>query len=41
MFEPAQNPGYEKLTTDAAGLIASWTRNGWYESSAEQADLLM
>ncbi|KLU81222.1 hypothetical protein MAPG_00315 [Magnaporthiopsis poae ATCC 64411] len=41
MFEPAQNPGYEKLTTDAAGLIASWTRNEWYESSAEQAGLLM
>ncbi|EJT78790.1 hypothetical protein GGTG_03888 [Gaeumannomyces tritici R3-111a-1] len=41
MFEPAQNPGYEKLAHDAAGLISSWTRNEWYDSSAEQPDLLM
>ncbi|ROW14444.1 hypothetical protein VPNG_03868 [Cytospora leucostoma] len=33
MFEPAKNPGYEKLSSDAAELIAKWTRNDWYESS--------
>ncbi|KAL8381490.1 hypothetical protein RB595_005653 [Gaeumannomyces hyphopodioides] len=41
MFEPTQNPGYEKLTQDAAGLISSWTRNEWYDGSSETPDLLM
>ncbi|WYZ40727.1 hypothetical protein EsH8_IV_001068 [Colletotrichum jinshuiense] len=35
MFEPKENPGYEKLKQDAATLIAEWTRNDWYESSTE------
>ncbi|KUI59320.1 hypothetical protein VP1G_06584 [Cytospora mali] len=35
MFEPKENPGYEKLSNDAAELIAKWTRNDWYESSTE------
>lgn len=35
MFEPKENPGYDKLTDDAARLIAKWTRNDWYESSTE------
>lgn len=35
MFEPKENPGYDKLTDDAARLIAGWTRNEWYESSTE------
>ncbi|EFY93354.1 hypothetical protein MAC_00592 [Metarhizium acridum CQMa 102] len=35
MFEPKENPGYEKLTHDAAGLIAQWSRNDWYENSTE------
>lgn len=37
MFEPAKNPGYEKLSNDAAELIAKWTRNDWYESSFDSA----
>lgn len=36
MFEPPNNPGYEKLAYDAAGLIGQWTRNDWYETSAEE-----
>ncbi|KIE02920.1 catalytic protein, partial [Metarhizium majus ARSEF 297] len=35
MFEPKENPGYEKLSHDAAGLIAQWSRNDWYENSTE------
>lgn len=35
MFEPKENPGYEKLSNDTAELIASWTRNDWYESSRD------
>lgn len=35
MFEPKENPGYDKLTNGAAELIAKWTRNDWYESSTE------
>ncbi|KAK7736274.1 hypothetical protein SLS53_007109 [Cytospora paraplurivora] len=37
MFEPTKNPGYEKLSNDAAELIAKWTRNEWYESSFDSA----
>ncbi|EFY98784.1 hypothetical protein X797_001730 [Metarhizium robertsii] len=35
MFEPKENPGYEKLSHDAAGLIAQWSRNDWYDNSTE------
>lgn len=35
MFEPKQNPGYQKLLKDATGLVASWTKNEWYESSSD------
>ncbi|KAJ4403306.1 hypothetical protein N0V82_010675 [Gnomoniopsis sp. IMI 355080] len=35
MFEPKENPGYDKLTDGAAELIAKWTKNDWYESSTE------
>ncbi|KAK4192028.1 hypothetical protein QBC35DRAFT_485410 [Podospora australis] len=35
MFEPKENPGYEKLGNDAKDMIASWMNNDWYESSAE------
>ncbi|KAK2591848.1 hypothetical protein QQS21_010457 [Conoideocrella luteorostrata] len=37
MFEPKENPAYEKLSHDAAGLIAQWSRNEWYETSTEEA----
>ncbi|KAK3692216.1 hypothetical protein B0T22DRAFT_495480 [Podospora appendiculata] len=33
MFEPKENPGYEKLAKDARDMVASWLRNDWYESS--------
>lgn len=36
MFEPKENPAYEKLCRDAAGLIARWTRNDWYDGSADE-----
>jgi hypothetical protein len=35
MFEPKENPGYDKLSDTAAEFIAKWTRNDWYESSTE------
>ncbi|POR36457.1 Uncharacterized protein TPAR_03346 [Tolypocladium paradoxum] len=35
MFEPMENPGYDKLSDDAAGLIAKWADNDWYASSSE------
>ncbi|KAG5916329.1 hypothetical protein E4U42_007714, partial [Claviceps africana] len=35
MFEPDLNPAYEKMSHDAAGLITQWTRNEWYETSAD------
>lgn len=35
MFEPKENPGYEKLTDDAARLIAKWSKNEWSDSSTE------
>jgi hypothetical protein len=35
MFEPKENPGYDKLSNTAAELIAKWTKNDWYESSTE------
>lgn len=39
MFESKENPGYDKLTNDAAQTIARWTMNDWYESSTE-ADIM-
>jgi len=33
MFEPKHNPNYERLTQDATQMIASWTKNQWYETS--------
>lgn len=35
MFEPKENPGYDKLSGTAADLIAKWSTNDWYESSTE------
>lgn len=35
MFEPKENPGYDKLSSTAADLIAKWSTNDWYESSTE------
>ena len=33
MFEPKENPGYNKMAHDAKDMIASWLKNDWYESS--------
>lgn len=38
MFEPKENPGYDKLSHDAASLIAQWSRNDWYEGSSAEED---
>ncbi|KAG5980939.1 hypothetical protein E4U43_006677 [Claviceps pusilla] len=38
MFEKLENPAYEKLSHDAAGLIAQWTRNEWYETSTDEVE---
>lgn len=35
MFEPKENPGYDKLSQNAAELIAKWSANDWYDSSTE------
>ncbi|KAM4054590.1 alpha/beta-Hydrolase [Hirsutella rhossiliensis] len=35
MFEPKENPRYEKLAQDAAGLIEKWFQNDWYYASSE------
>ncbi|KAF7542313.1 hypothetical protein G7046_g10180 [Stylonectria norvegica] len=40
MFTPRENPGYEKLSQDAKGLIARWAKNDWYESSSEEKLML-
>lgn len=40
MFTPQENPGYKTLSQDAAGLIAGWLQNGWYETSVEDRPLL-
>ncbi|KAK1827785.1 hypothetical protein QBC39DRAFT_290595 [Podospora conica] len=37
MFEPKENPGYEKLANDATEMIASWFRTDWYETSSAGA----
>ncbi|KAK1751857.1 hypothetical protein QBC47DRAFT_391217 [Echria macrotheca] len=35
MFEPKENPNYEKMSNEARDMIAGWLNNDWYESSAE------
>ncbi|OIW33314.1 hypothetical protein CONLIGDRAFT_659306 [Coniochaeta ligniaria NRRL 30616] len=35
MFEPKENPGYEKLVRDAASMVKSWLNNDWYEDSSK------
>ncbi|KAK7422416.1 hypothetical protein QQX98_001695 [Neonectria punicea] len=40
MFTPRENPGYKTLSQDAAGFIAGWLQNDWYESSVEDRPLL-
>lgn len=40
MFTPRENPGYNKLTQDATGVIHSWLQNDWYDTSAEEPLLL-
>ena len=35
MFEPKENPGLGKLSTESRDMVASWFRNDWYESSSE------
>ncbi|KAK4044727.1 hypothetical protein C8A01DRAFT_42630 [Parachaetomium inaequale] len=37
MFEPKENPGYEKLANEARDMVAGWFRNDWYESSSADA----
>ncbi|KAL2168311.1 hypothetical protein VTG60DRAFT_176 [Thermothelomyces hinnuleus] len=34
MFEPKENPGFDKMSTDARDMVAAWFRNDWYESSS-------
>lgn len=35
MFEPTENPGYQKLCLDAAQMIRGWVNNDWYEHSSK------
>ena len=35
MFEPKENPGYEKLVRDAAQMVKTWLNNDWYEDSSK------
>jgi hypothetical protein len=37
MFEPKENPNYEKLAKDARDMVVGWLRNDWYESSSDDA----
>ena len=37
MFEPKENPGYDKLGLEARNMIVSWLRNDWYESSSSSS----
>ncbi|KAK4252196.1 hypothetical protein C7999DRAFT_27444 [Corynascus novoguineensis] len=34
MFEPTENPGFDKMANDARDMVAAWFRNDWYESSS-------
>ncbi|KAL3964586.1 hypothetical protein ACCO45_001590 [Purpureocillium lilacinum] len=36
MFEPGENPAYEALADNAAGLIEGWLQNEWYETSTQR-----
>ncbi len=36
MFEPGENPAYETLADNAAGLIEGWLQNEWYETSTQR-----
>ena len=36
MFEPKENPGYEKLVQDGKLRIVEWLQNEWYETSSEE-----
>ncbi|KAK3368136.1 hypothetical protein B0H63DRAFT_70067 [Podospora didyma] len=35
MFEPKDNPAYDKLANNAKDMISGWLRNDWYESSSD------
>jgi hypothetical protein len=37
MFEPSENPGYDKLANDAKNMITTWLQNDWYQSSSADA----
>jgi hypothetical protein len=37
MFEPQENPGYERLTLEARDMVVGWLRNDWYENSSADA----
>lgn len=34
MFEPTENPDFDKMAYDARDMVAAWFRNDWYESSS-------
>lgn len=40
MFEPNENPGYERLSQNAKDLIVEWLQNDWYQTSAEPRPML-
>lgn len=40
MFEPKENPGYEKLSQDAKELIVGWVQGDWYEASVPEGHLV-
>lgn len=35
MFEPKENPAYEKLVRDATSMVKDWLNNDWYEDSSK------
>lgn len=37
MFEPKENPGYEKLANNARDMVVGWMNNDWYEASSADA----
>jgi hypothetical protein len=40
MFEPKENPGYERLSQDAKDMIVGWLQNEWYQTSTEPRPML-
>jgi hypothetical protein len=40
MFEAKENPGYERLSQDATGLIKGWLQNDWYRTSSDPKGLI-